>query len=56
MTTNAEISAKQAAEIEDTVGRIMRAMVDLEIETKRAVVEEIDRLVVAEEATHAELQ
>jgi hypothetical protein len=48
--TNAEIEAKRAAEIEDIVARVMRAMVDLTVEEKRKAVTEIDRLVAYEEA------
>ena len=51
-TSSAElIKAKQ--EIEDTVARIMRLLVDMTVEDKRRVVTEIDRLVSYEESTHA---
>ena len=52
MTTEAEFEAKRAAEIEDVVAKTMRAMVDLETETKRAILTELDRWVSMEEATH----
>ena len=51
--TTSEIEAKRAAEIEDVVAKIMRLLVDLVVEDKRAVVEEVDRLVSYEESTWA---
>ena len=52
-TTNPEFEARREREIEDTVARIMRLMVDMTVEEKRRVVTEIDRLVAYEESTHA---
>jgi hypothetical protein len=53
MTTTSEFEAKRAAEIEDVAARTMRAMVDMVVEDKRRVVEEIGRLVAYEESTLA---
>ena len=53
MTMNSEIEAKRAREIEDTVAKIMRQLVDMTVEEKRRVVEEVDRLVSYEQSTHA---
>ena len=49
MMTNAEFEAKREREIGDTVAKIMRLLVDLVVEDKRAIVTEVDRLVASEE-------
>ena len=54
MTTTESIKARQ--EIEVVTARIMRLMADLDVETKRMVVTEIDRLVAFEEASHAKAE
>lgn len=53
MMTNAEFEAKREREIGDTVAKIMRLLVDLVVEDKRAIVTEVDRLVASEELTYA---
>jgi hypothetical protein len=53
MTSAAEIEARREREAEDPTAKIMRMQIDGEVEVKRAVVGQIDRLVAAEEATHA---
>jgi hypothetical protein len=52
-TMSVQDAAKRAAEVEDTVAKIMRSMVDLEIEDKRAILTELDRWVSMEEASNA---
>jgi hypothetical protein len=52
MTMNAEIEAKRAREITDTVDKCWKAMVDLTIEEKALALDRLTKLVAMEEATH----
>ena len=49
MTSAAEIEARREREAEDLTAKIMRMLIDSEVEVKRAVVGQIGRLVAAEE-------
>ena len=56
MTTNAEIEAKLAREVEDMVAKIMRQLADMTIEQKLGVLFELDRWISMEQASHHERQ
>jgi hypothetical protein len=44
MTSAAEIEARRERDAEDLTAKIMRMLIDSEVEVKRAVVGQIDRL------------
>ena len=56
MTTNAEIEAKLAREVEDMVAKIMRQLADMTIEQKLGVLFDLDRWISMEQASHHERQ
>ena len=55
MTTNVEIAAKRAAEIELLVDQIRRLIIDCTVEEKRLVVDAVNVWVSYEESGHAQV-
>ena len=55
MTTNVEIAAKRAAEIESLVDQIRRLIIDCTVEEKRLVVDAVNVWVSYEESGHAQV-
>ena len=46
-----ETEARRKREADDLIARTMRAMIDMTVEQKRAVVEQLDKLVALEESS-----